>query len=279
MNDGIAERRPEFVPGVFYGMPAEDYHAIEGMSSSGSGKMLKSPAHFRLMRTRPNQPTPTMQFGTAVHEGTLEPDSFAARVVAAPEVNKRTKDGKADFFAFAEANAGRIILSTDDFARAQHCIEAVRSHPGAIRLLAGAEIETSLFWIDGKYKVPCKARIDIRSHGGITDLKTTSDASPEDFAKSIANFGYMRQAAHYFSGHEHALDRTPEFFAFIAVESVEPYAVACYEMPSNGILAGAHEMDIVLERYAAALAAGRWPGYPETIETITLPRWATSFNR
>jgi exodeoxyribonuclease VIII len=280
---GTGDDRPEqppppFVTGVFNDMPAETYFAIEAISQSGAGKILKSPMHYITDRRKQKPPTETMIFGSAVHAGVLEPETFAQRVVVAPEFNKRTTVGKIGWESFRQANAGKITLTVDDYHRAQRCIDAVLSHPGARRMLDGAIVETSLFWIDGKYKVPCKARLDIRSHGGITDLKTTADASPEEFAKSIANYGYTIQSAHYFSGAEHTLDATPEFFIFIAVESQEPHAVALYQMPSNGILVGAHKMNIALERYAAALAAGRWDGYPATIETITLPRWATTLN-
>jgi len=176
MSEPVA--RPAFVPGLFSTMPAEQYHAIEAMSSGGIKKMLQSPLHYKLMRDTPNEPTPAMQFGTAVHAGALEPYTFSERVVAAPEVNKRTKDGKAEWDAFAAANAGKVVLSADDYARALRCIEAVGNHPGAMRLLHGSRREVSLFWIDDTYKVPCKVRLDVWNFGGIVDLKTTQDAAP-----------------------------------------------------------------------------------------------------
>lgn len=269
--------RPPFAPGVFYGMPAEHYHATEAMSASGAKKMLRSPQHYRLMRDTPNEPTAAMQFGTAVHCGVLEPDTFADAVVCAPDVNKRTKDGKAEWEYFLSCNVGKTVLSPDDFARAQRCVDAVLAHPAARTLLDGAQREISLFWEDGRYKVPCKARYDIRSHGGVSDLKTTQDASPDGFARQIASLLYHVQGAHYCSGAEHALNASPTFFAFVCVESEPPHAVACYVLPSNAILAGAHLMSRALERYAAALAAGEWPGYPQEINQILLPRYALQF--
>lgn len=270
--------RPPFVPGVVPDMPAADYHAIEAMSSSGARSILRSPQHFRLWRTERREPTPAMQFGTAVHAGVLEPETFDRVVVESPRFDARTNAGKAGRAEFAAANAGRVILSPDDFARARRCIDAIRAHPAARALLDGGEVETSLFWHDARFRVPCKARLDARNHGGIVDLKTTTDASPDEFARSIASWGYHRQAAHYFSGCEHLLDATPAFFAFIAAESEPPFGVACYSLPGAAILAGAHSMSRALERYAAALAAGEWPGYPDTIDTIALPKWAMRFD-
>ena len=267
-----------FMPGVFHTMDANAYHAVEAMSASGAKKMLQSPAHYRLMRTVRSEPSAAMQFGTAVHSGVLEPHTFAETVAEAPDVDKRTKAGKEEWAAFSAAHTGAIMLSRYDYRRATRCIDAVRSHPAAAKLLDGGDREVSICLHDARYKVPCKARWDIRNHGGAVDLKTCQDASPEGFARQIANLLYHVQGAHYWSGAEHALNESPAFFAFIAVESEEPHAVACYVLPSNAILAGGHLMNIALERYADALANGAWRGYSDRIESITLPKWATTFN-
>lgn len=273
----LAVAVPEFAVGAFPDMPAEQYHRIEAMSASGAKKILRSPAHYRLTRDTPNEPTEAMEFGTVVHCGVLEPEQLAERVVRGERFDRRTKDGKAAHAAFQAAHAGKIILDPEAHARALACIEAVHAHPSARRLLDGAQTELSLFWSDGQYRVPCKCRFDGVNHGGGIDLKTTTDASPEAFARSIASFQYHVQAAHYLSGAEHVLDETPAFFAFIAVESEPPHAVACYVLEPNGILAGQRLMAEALARYRDALAAGSWRAYPDTIETLQLPRWATRF--
>lgn len=267
-----------FLPGVFYGMPAEQYHAVEAMSASGAKKMLRSPQHYKLMRDTPSEPTAAMQFGTAVHSGVLEPDTFAEAVAIAPEVNKRTNAGKAEWEAFASANAGRLVLSVADHARVLRCIDAVRAHPAAMALLEGAQREVSLFWEDGQFKVPCKSRFDAWNHNLVIDLKTTQDASPDTFPRQAASLLYHAQAAFYFSAAEHLFDRTPDGFVFICVESEPPHAVACYTMPGNAILAGSVLVNVALERYAAALAEGKWPGYPPTVETMKFPAWALKFD-
>jgi len=264
--------------GFMPNLPAEVYHAHEAMSASGAKKILRSPAHYRLMRTKPAEPTEAMQFGTVVHCGVLEPDRLSSTVCIAPEINRRTNAGKAEYAAFCAENAGRIVMTREDYDRAMRCVDAVRAHPAAAKLLVGAEVEGSLFWRDARYDVPCKVRYDLRNHGGLADLKTTDDASPETFARTIANYLYHVQAAHYVGGAEHVLNESPRFFAFIAVEKEEPHAVACYVLPGNAILAGAHLMNKALERYQAALAAGEWKGYPDTIEAIQLPRYALRFD-
>lgn len=266
-----------FTEGIFADMPSATYHGIEAMSASGAKKMIRSPQHYLLMRTTPSAPSAAMQFGTAVHALVLEPDTFNDAVVVAPEVNKRSKDGKAEHEAFVAANVGKVILGADDFDRVLAAGAAVRAHPAASKLLTGGQAETSLFWTDGKCGVPCKARYDYLNLGGIVDLKTCQDASPDAFARSVATFHYHLQAAFYCSGSEHVRNESPAFFAFVAVESEPPHGVACYVLPGNAILAGMHLANIALERYAAALAANEWPGYSDAIEVLQLPKWATTF--
>jgi exodeoxyribonuclease VIII len=269
---------PEFAPGVVAGMPFDVYHATEALSASGAKKLLRSPMHYRLERDQPGEPTDAMNFGTAVHVGVLEPDQFDARICCAPKVDRRTTVGKATWEKFVADSAGKLVLAQDAFDRARRCVDAVHAHPAARRLLDGGERELSLFWHDGKWKVPCKARYDLRSHGGITDLKTCQDASPEGFGRAIASFQYHLQAAIYVSGAEHLLDASPQFFAFIAVESEPPHAVGCYALPGNAILAGIHLMNRAMSRYAAAIESSSWPGYADTIETIQLPKYALRFD-
>lgn len=280
MNDvGLVRRiTPPFVAGHFPVMPPDDYHAIEALSSSGAKRIRQSPAHFRLMRDTPNEPTPPMQLGTAIHTGTLEPDCFADRVVCAPSVNKRTNAGKEELADFEFIHGGKIILSPPDFDRARRCIDAVLAHPAARYLLEGAEVEHSIFWRDRLFDVPCKARFDARKHGGITDLKSCKDASPEGFARAIGEFDYHAQGWTYFSGAEHVLNATPEFFAFVAVETEPPHCVGVYHLGRESLMAGARLWDEACSRYKAALELGEWRGYSPEITTIQAPRWKLRFD-
>lgn len=264
--------RPE--PGLYEAMSAEEYHLVEAMSASGLTAMLRSPQHFRCWRDNPSEPTEAMQFGTAVHMGVLEPQRFAKEVILAPEINRRTKEGKALWEQFQAGHVGKLVLELEAFQNCQRAVDAVRSHPAASRLLEGGKVEQSVFWSDAEYGVPCKARVDVMNHGGIADLKTTKDASPEAFAQTVARFAYHAQGAHYVSGAEHVLDATPAFFALIAVESEEPFGVKCYTLPAQALHMGRRLVDRALAMYRRALDAKAWPGYSVSIDELQLPRWA-----
>lgn len=273
---------PPFEPGVFHDMSAEQYHAIEAMSASGAKEMRRSPMHYRYWRQNPAEPTPALVLGTAIHAAILEPHKFESEIAVAPTVDKRTNAGKAAWAAFLAESAGKLVLAAEQHATALRCRDAVHRHPGARRLLEGARPEVSMFWrlrvqlgADEYAEIPCKARVDaLRVDGGMVDVKSTADASAEEFGRAIATYEYHAQGRHYSIGAEHLFDRTPPFFAFIAVEKEPPHGVACYVLQANALLAGEMLMNRAYTRYARALATGYYPGYSDLIEPATLPQYA-----
>jgi len=120
-----------------------------------------------------------------------------------------------------------------------------------------------------------KARIDfLRDDGGMVDIKTTIDASPEGFGRIIASFLYHVQGAHYWSGGEHVLGASPKFFAFIAAEKEPPYGVSTQVLQVDALRVGMAKADRALKKYAEAVATGRWTAYSDLIEPAQLPGWA-----
>jgi hypothetical protein len=268
----------QYPDGIYYGLSGEDYFAQRRFNATGAKLLLRSAAHYRASLESPKEPSTNMLIGSVVHVGVLEPAVFDARVAVAPGLDKRTKAGKALWDAFQDANAGKLVLGAEDFDCARRCIDAVRAHPAAAQLLNGAHTEVSAFWTDGKHKVPCKSRWDILNHNGIGDLKTTQDASRDAFSRSIATFGYDIQASLYLLGGEHLLHSTPEFFAFICVETAPPYAVAVYELGHATVEAGLWRTEQAMQRYRDAEEAQDWHGYPDVITTIDSPVWARRFD-
>jgi exodeoxyribonuclease VIII len=100
------------------------------------------------------------------------------------------------------------------------------------------------------------------------DLKTTTDASPKGFAKSVAQWRYHIQQNHYLAG------TFAERFVFIAVEKTYPYAVGVYELDETAALHGEAERRNNLQTIADCRAIAEWPGYGNTIQPLSLPNWA-----
>jgi hypothetical protein len=102
----------------------------------------------------------------------------------------------------------------------------------------------------------------------IVDLKTTTDASPDGFARSVAQYRYHVQQAHYLQSH--IADR----FIFLAVEKTFPYCVATYELDADAVAVGEQLRQSNLQAIANCKDAQSWPGYTDQIQTLSLPRWA-----
>lgn len=248
-----------------------EYHADRtAVSKSWLDKIHRSPAHLRayLDGTAPNESTPAMMLGSLTHAMVLESDRFDREFVKAPALDRRTKAGKEEWAQFEDDHAGKIVVPAKDWEQAEAMRDAVRQHPSAKKLLTQGEPEQSVFWNDTATGEKCKARADWLRENFIVDLKTTADASPAGFAKSIANFRYHVQEAHYTDGFN--LDR----FVFIAVEKTPPYGVAVYVLDDMGVSKGAEARKVDMNRYAECKAKDEWPGYSDIVETIQLPGWA-----
>jgi hypothetical protein len=218
-----------------------------------------------------------MLLGTALHTHVLELESWDERYITAPDgVDRRTKAGKELWAAFEAEAEGRTVISRTDLEQVQAMSRAVYRHPAAALLLGMEGIaESTHLWTDEATGLECKCRPDwLTSDGSIVvDVKTTEDASPAGFRKSISSWRYHVQAAWYLHGLEQASGIRPEQFIFICVEKKAPHAVAVYAADAEMIEAGGRQALEDLMTLAECKQANRWPSYSERIETISLPGW------
>ena len=263
-------------------MENAEYHAMTSVvSKSHLDLIARSPLHYWARYLDPNrvipEPTPAMAIGSALHTHVLELDQWDARYITAPEgIDRRTKQGKAEWEAWTTAAGDRIVLAKADAEQVMRMAQAIYRHPGAAMLLAMAgEAETTHMWTDEATGLECKCRPDwlTNDRSLIVDLKTTEDASPAGFRKSIGNWRYHVQASWYLDGIERATGTRPGQFIFICVEKKPPYAVAVYAADAEMIAAGAATAARDLEVLATCKAADAWPGYSDQIEMISLPPW------
>jgi exodeoxyribonuclease VIII len=252
-----------------------EYHASPAISKSGLDLIRKAPALYKWRRENPSEPTPAMRLGTLTHTAVLEPDLFPSTTIVMPEsIDRRTSAGKAAWAAFQIQSAGREIVTAEESAKLAAIRDAVRSHPAAAKALAGSPvIEQSIFWdVDG---IACRCRPDaVTERGVIVDLKTTRDASPDGFAKSIHQYRYHVQAAFYSDGYKAAFGEPPRGFVFIAVETEPPYLVAVYVASETMTSRGRIDYQTDLDTFRRCSDANEWPGYSDAPLTIDLPKWA-----
>lgn len=265
--------------GIHEGIPAELYHRKElGVVNCGSLKELaKTPAHYRAWLADTEQhDTPTLVFGRALHALVLEPALFAQEWAQQPAFGDlRTKAGKAEREAWQAANEGVETVSVDDWTKLHAMRDAVMAHPIAGKFFTGGRSETTTIWTDPRTGLLCKARQDYRRDDlvMIGDLKSTEDASPRAFARSIVNFRYHVQHAHYTDGDRVLSGEAPRFL-FCAVEKSAPYAVGVYMLDADAEGRGHELRDREMDTLNVCLQGDEWPSYPPVVNTLSLPGWA-----
>ena len=91
-----------------------EYQALAALNYSGAKELLKSPAHYQTWLAAPQKESAALRVGSAVHAAVLEPGHYAADFAVAPDVDRRTKEGKEKWAEFQTLHAGKTILTTDE---------------------------------------------------------------------------------------------------------------------------------------------------------------------
>jgi exodeoxyribonuclease VIII len=108
--------------------------------------------------------------------------------------------------------------------------------------------------------------------GLIIDYKTTTNANPDEFAKTIYNFGYHNQAAFYQEGFLNIFGVRPPFI-LLPIEKNPPYECGFFMADEMMIKIGSDENRKLLDLYNDCYNNNRWPGYEDKLQTISLPAW------
>lgn len=259
-------------PGIYPDMPDADYRATRAVSCSTLKRFAEAPAKAHV--SRPD--TGAMSAGRLIHSAVLEAHTFHF-LYAVTDLDRRGTKAWQEEEA-AAASEGRQLIKRADYDGAMRIRDAVLAHPTARNLLApGLLTEASVFWPDHGTGLPCRARMDgIRPEQRVLlDVKTTVDASPDEFVRSAGKFKHHWQAAFYRAGIAAAPGGfRPEAFFFIAVERDEPHLVAVYELSRTALMQGERDIREALEEYARCEASGIWPGYADEPVMLDLPSWA-----
>lgn len=266
--------------GLIHGMANEDYHSTPAVSNTVLSSIARSPAHCFALHVaedrRKQATTPAFFAGTLAHCAILEPAALLDRYMLKPEgLDLRTKAGKEWRDALP---AGVLTINADEYATALAQRDAVRAVPELAELLAEGVAEVSAFWRDDETGLQCKCRPDwvhTLSDGRVilVDVKTTVDASPQQFSRSVWKYGYHRQAAWYSAGYARAAGVEVAGFVFAAVTSSHPFIGAAHTLDDDYMRIGQDECRRLLDEYADCKLTGRWPAFPG-MNLLSPPAWA-----
>lgn len=269
-------------PGLYPGLPYDEYARWAAMNHSNLKFFGTTPYHGRYHMVRPDhEETKAQATGHNTHVAVLEPERFAKEYAVMPYMGKRQSSiVRAEEDKFRAAHPETTFLDAPEHELCLKLRDAVWAHPMAKTILSSpGRNEVSAVWTDKVTSLPCKGRQDrvglLDNWPVVVDFKTAEDAGRREFSKAIGKFGYHEQGAFYIDG----FDTLQPFegdrrYMFIVVEKDPPFAVVVYELDNTALTVGRRNYRAHLDRYAACLESGVWPGYGDGAELITVPAWA-----
>lgn len=271
--------------GIYDNVSFVDYLAIDAISNTSLGLVEMSPRHYH-ERVELEQCKPLV-IGSLVHCGRLEALSLAERYAVCPEyqfdtenvtannepsTSTATKYVKKRIGDFAAANRDKTIVPRDWYQEMVAIVTSLNCEQLANEILnAAGRVELTLVWEDDSTGLLCKARIDKEASaiGKFADLKTC--AVLEAFERSIARYGYHRQAAHYQDGWATLTGEILEPW-IIAVEKSKPYCVKAAPLHEETLERGYERRRNALAKIAECHESGSWPG-PPSPSSWKVPEW------
>lgn len=250
-------------------MTHKEYLALPGISASFLKACAQSGHDGYKWLKEPREATKAMDFGTAVHTMLLEPHLFSSQFAITEKLDRRTKAGKEAYEAFSEANKGKILLDEEDAVKLQRIVANAKAFPQVAEALTDFDKEkTFQFKVSG---MDCKARLDMIDPLGyfIVDVKTTKNASPSEFAKTMLNMNYDIQLAHY------SMATGQDNKCFVLAVETDTCEVAMYDV--TAMIRSNH----TAQKYARALQTAKQvlemsvcpPKYEQNIVVLEMPSW------
>jgi len=265
-------------PGI-YNMSFEDYKEIDAINNSKLVRASKTLAHALYEK----DDSPAMNFGRDFHTYLLEIGRFKKEYAVVPYGLKLTKKaGK----AWLKENEDKKILKTDDAIAMIKMAQSLYSgnYETARNLVEKSEKEISIIW---KHKTEgdlCKCRADLicRELGIIADVKTSTNAEPEKWFRTMLNAGIQPhfQPAWYLEGcHATSKLKNINTFLWVVFETSAPFGISVIQAtpPPLGepdmVLLGQTQIEALLPKYLQAKRTGQYTGYPDKIVHGTMPEY------
>lgn len=266
-------------PGIYDGLNENEYHRDPALSASGAKRLLppSCPARFKWERDNGGRPNKReFDFGHAAHLAVL---GTGLELVVVDADDWRTKAAKEQRDqAYAE---GKCPILADEKRRVDEMADALRAHPVAGPLLdpEHGRPEVSIFWHDELRGLNRRVRLDWLPHPTpdgrlvVPDYKTTANAEPRKFHRSIFDFGYDMQAVYYTDGIQAAGLADEVEFQFIAQETKPPYLITVHTLDDIALRVARERVDAACALFVQCTATNTWPGYSDDVEYAAAPDW------
>lgn len=258
-------------------MDAGEYHKLATHHSASSLKMFLSSRrdyHSRYILGEEQPAKPNLDLGKVAHALILEPHLLDDVVVQIPKEALASNGAKSgsNWKKFKADHCESILLKSEEMQHVKAMFAACYANPMAKKLLTakGQTEHTIIHNGERNFRV----RPDRITSGFVIDLKTSADASPRGFWRSVQQFRYYLQASLYLRvcnecrGEEHT-------FVFVVVRSSPPYHVACYTLDQQWLTRGEAEIEQAVEDIELCHQHDDWrePWEKELLQLSTPKYW------
>ena len=251
--------------GIHENITYEEYDSIPAYRSHDLTASIRCPYSWKHKKAMTQ--TPALLEGRVQHTVFLEHQNFDAEFVIQPNIDRRTKAGKAEYQSFMDTVGDRTAISRDLYDTCMERRNVVQT------FVPGKEDSVELTIVFMWHDQPFKCRLDWYSKPFVWDLKTCRDASPRGFRGAINSFNYHMQAALYVDACK-SVGLPAEGFKFLAQEKAHPYPFAVYTMSAEALEYGRARNEQALSMLLECKAKDEYQPYnlvgEQTIEITDL---------
>ena len=257
------------------------YYEHPAISNSKLNWFARSPYYYKRMCQSPDEPTASMDFGTAFHMYVLEPNLFNDNYIIHEKFDRRTKVGKEHYNNMMDlaASGKKKLISDTDLERIKWMHHSLMDNPAACNLIPHPKqsesvntdrIESEIFfdYNYGGVNIKCKSKIDyiqevVNKDVNIIDLKTTQSIT--SFKSSYKyKFGYYRQAAFYRLAAMAEGYNVKDFY-FVVVETQYPHECAVFKVGQWDMEKGTNDVHDLLCGLHTCIEEDYFPMYGHDI--------------
>lgn len=124
---------PDVFAGEILGMDDATYHAQDWACGSTWLKTAIAASPYHASAPTESKADTALVVGTVLHAMVLEPDSVVRRFMQCPELDRRTKAGRATYEGLQATSAlmGQTLVQAKEWDLASRMAKAIRSHGDA----------------------------------------------------------------------------------------------------------------------------------------------------
>ena len=267
--------------GIYGEMPMEEYHSTDALHSTKMRNMAEFSCEVaQYDSTMPSEETTERYNGNIVHH-TFETKETDSKYRIAPDVDRRTKAGKAECAEFEE----QLPVGVRPITKLQHqmahkCLENALLHPESKMFLENGMFERSYFCELQDVEVKARPDIDM-SHIAtsynfpcLVDIKTRGKGRAK---QEIWNREYWTSHTYLQCGLQiltaRKLGLEVDNYFYLLVEKVPPYQINVVPVDAESIHWSIRATQKLIDTWKLWLESGSPKSYGLKQRAITTPEW------